>query len=219
MIKRIFTSLAIAIIYFSLSVQGLQYAGPIDAPRMETGIYATRKPFSGEGASPGNMPAEPTDSVGEMSVPVAPIVAQYNESDRSWTFFAKVVQLKDVSIYGRPGTIARIEYTRKEEPEYGWAVLQIDDFFFTEEINAITVGQEIQLEVIGEHVSSKGVNWDACARSDKYCQNAGFIEGGFPISEDYNGLTICPSNTMIYSGYASDDWINGMLAWKIKIED
>ena len=165
------------------------------------------------------MPAEPSDSVSEISVPVAPIVAQYNESDRSWIFFAKVVQLKDVSIYGRPGTIAKIEYMRKGELEYGWAVIQIDDFFFTEKSAAITVGQEIQLDVAGEHVSSKGVNWDECARSDKYCQNAGFIEGGFPISEDYNGLTICPSNTMIYSGYASDDWINGMLAWKIKIED
>ncbi len=219
MMKRIFTSLAITIIYFFLSIQGIQYVRPIGAPLMETRVDATRKPFSREGAPPGTMPVEPTDSVSEMSVPVAPIVAQYNESDRSWTFFAKVVQLKDVSIYGRPGTIAQIEYMRKGEPEYGWVVIQIDDFFFTEKIAAIMVEKEIRLQVSGEHVSSKGVNWDACARNDKYCQNASFIEGGFPVSEDYDGLTICPSNELIYSGYASDDWINGMLAWKIKIED
>jgi hypothetical protein len=199
MMKRIFTSLAITIIYFFLSIQGIQYVRPIDAPLMETRVDAARKPFSREGTPRGTVPAEPTDSVSEISVPVAPIVAQYNESDRSWTFFAKVVQLKDVSIYGRPGTIAKIEYMRKGELEYGWAVIQIDDFFFTEEIAAVMVGKEIRLQVSGDHVSSKGVNWDECVRSDKYCQNAGFIEGGFPVSEDYR-LMICPSNTMIYSG-------------------
>jgi hypothetical protein len=47
--------------------------------------------------------------------------------------------------------------------------------------------------------------------------NAGFIEGGFPQSEDYEGLTLCPSNTIIRSGFAPDDWINGMLAWKIRV--
>jgi len=47
--------------------------------------------------------------------------------------------------------------------------------------------------------------------------NAGFIEGGFPQSEDYYRLTLCPSNTIIRSGFAPDDWINEVLAWKIKV--
>ena len=41
----------------------------------------------------------------------------------------------------------------------------------------------------------------------------------FPISEDYGGLTISPSNTLIYSGSVDDDWVNGMLAWRIISED
>jgi hypothetical protein len=45
---------------------------------------------------------------------------------------------------------------------------------------------------------------------------AGFVEGGFPKSEDYGGLTLCPSNTIIRSGFSSADWINGMLAWKVR---
>jgi hypothetical protein len=47
--------------------------------------------------------------------------------------------------------------------------------------------------------------------------NASFIEGGFPRSEDYDGLTLCLSNRMIRPGFTPDDWINGMLAWKIRI--
>ncbi len=219
MIKRIFTSLAMTLIYFFLSVQGIKYAVPIDMPLTETGAYVEGKYFFATNISPGNIGTQRIDLPTEESVPTASTVARYNEYDRSWAFSAKVLQLKDVSIYGRPGTIAQIEYLRKEQPQYGWAVVKIDDFYFGEEANMITVGQEIRLVVSGEHVSSKGVNWDTCPRSDKYCQNAGFIEGAFPVSEDYNGLTICPSNELIYSGYASDDWINGMLAWKIEIEN
>ena len=47
--KRIFTSLAITIIYFFLSIQGIQYDRPIDAPAVETEVDVTRKPFSEEG--------------------------------------------------------------------------------------------------------------------------------------------------------------------------
>ena len=46
--------------------------------------------------------------------------------------------------------------------------------------------------------------------------NAAFVEGGFPMSEDYDGLTLCPSNTLIRSGFISDDWINGMVAWRVR---
>ena len=108
---------------------------------------------------------------------------------------------------------------RKGEPQYAWTVIKIDDYYFTDDNSPITEGQEIRLEVSGEYASSNGVNWEACPRNEKYCEYASFIEGGFPVSEDYYGLTICPSNTLIYSGYAEDDWINGMLAWKIKIQD
>ena len=163
--------------------------------------------------------AEHRDTTSEIVLSVSPIVAGYSESGRSWTFFAKVVQLKDVSMYGRRGTIARVEYLREGEPQYAWAVIKIDDYYFSDSTNAIIEGQRVMLEVFGEYVSANGVNWNACPQSDEYCQYAGFIEGGFPASADYNGLTLCPSNILIYSGYAPDDWINGMLAWKIKIED
>ncbi|HEX2996704.1 MAG TPA: hypothetical protein VHP14_17900 [Anaerolineales bacterium] len=219
MIKRVFTSLAMILIYFFLSVQGIKYTVPIDTPLTETGAYAARQYFFATEVSRRNMHMESTGLPTEKSVPSTSTVARYNEYDRSWTFSAKVLQLKDVSIYGRPGTIAQIEYLRKEQPQYGWAVVKIGDFYFGEEANRIAPGQEIRLEVSGEYVSSKGVNWEVCPHDDKYCQRASFIEGFFPMSEDYNGLTICPSNELIYSGYAPDDWINGMLAWKIEVEN
>ncbi len=57
------------------------------------------------------------------------------------------------------------------------------------------------------------------AQTDLFCQHAGFIEGGFPVSPDMDGLTISPSNTLIRFGHVSSDWINGMLAWKILLSE
>ena len=219
MIKRICATLAIALIFFYLGMQRTPRVVAMDALRTQGGIHSTGRAIPKEDEITMKISAERKDSADDMSMPVAPIVARYSESNRSWTFFAKVVELKDVSIYGRSGTIARVEYMRDGEPQHAWTVIKIDDYFFTNSNGAITEGQEIRLEVSGEYVSSKGVNWDACPRDDKYCQYASFIEGGFPVSEDYNGLTLCPSNLLIYSGYVSDDWINGMLAWKIMVKD
>jgi len=156
-----------------------------------------------------------TDTPLEEAAPAA----YYSESDDSWSFSARVLEIKDVSIYGRPGTIARIEYVHTGEVHEAWAALKIDDYSFSDRTSDITVGDQITLRVSGDYVSSKGVDWRACPASDKFCQHAGFIEGGFPTSEDYDGLTISPSNTLIYSGSVDDDWINGMLAWRIISED
>ena len=210
------TTFALVITYLLLLSNAIPKAVAIDAPLTQTGAHATGMKLSREDATITKMLAERKDSAEDTSVPVAPIVARYNESNREWTFFARVVQLKDVSIYGRRGTIARVEYMREGEALYAWTVIKIDDYYFSDSGEAIAAGQEIMLEVSGEHISSQGVNWEDCLHDDEYCQYASFIEGGFPVSEDYYGLTICPSNMLIYSGYVSDDWINGMLAWKIK---
>jgi len=161
---------------------------------------------------------EKTFVITDTSLEEAAPAAYYSESDHSWSFSAQVLDIKDVSIYGRPGSIARIEYVHRGEVREAWAVLKIDDYSFSDSTSDITVGDQITLRVSGNYVSSKGVDWSACAASDKFCQHAGFIEGGFPTSEDYGGLTISPSNTLIYSGSVDDDWINGMLAWQIIAE-
>jgi len=145
--------------------------------------------------------------------------AYYDESNQSWSFSAHVVEIKDVSIYGRPGSIAKIAYVDKGKVQEAWAVLTIDNYSFSDANRDIAVGDHIILTVSGNYVSSKGVDWSACPPSNEYCQNANFIEGGFPKSEDYGGLTISPSNTLIYSGRVAHDWINGMLAWQIISED
>ena len=155
----------------------------------------------------------------DASLEEAAPAAYYSESDNSWSFSAQVLEIKDVSIYGRPGSIARIEYVHRGEVREAWATLKIDDYSFSDSTSDITVGDQITLRVSGDYVSSKGVDWSACPASDKFCQHAGFIEGGFPSSEDYAGLTISPSNTLIYSGSIDNDWINGMLAWQITSED
>jgi hypothetical protein len=190
-----------------------------DASLMRTGVHSIDGKLSRGNVPVAKTPAQHEDSADVASAPVASTVARYDGSNHSWTFFGKIDQIKDVSIYGRPGTIAQVEFMREGKPQFAWTVIQIDDYYFVEDNSTLTPGQKVLLEVSGEHVSAKGVNWQACASNDNYCENASFIEGGFPVSEDYAELTTCPSNTLIYSGYASDDWINGMLAWKIKIQD
>lgn len=143
----------------------------------------------------------------------------FSKSDNSWSLPVRVLEIETVSLYGQPGSIARIEYVYQGESRIGWAVLRIEDYSFIDGSRDIAVGDKLSLRVSGDYVSSKGVDWSACPASDEFCQRASFIEGGFPTSEDYGGLTISPSNTLIYSGSLDDDWINGMLAWRIFSEN
>ena len=157
--------------------------------------------------------------ISDTSLEEAAPAAHYSESDQSWSFSAQVLEIKDVSIYGRPGSIARIEFVDRGEVNQAWAVLKIDDYSFSDSTSDITIGDQITLQVSGDYVSRNGVDWSTCPRTDLYCQHAGFIEGGFPVSEDFGGLTISPSNTLIRWGSVASDWINGMLAWKIRLSE
>lgn len=156
-----------------------------------------------------------TDTPLEDGVPAA----YYDESNQSWSFSAQVVEIRDVSIYGRPGSIVKLVYVDRGKAREAWAALTIDNYSFSDASSDITVGDQVTLRVSGNYVSSKGVDWSSCFAGDEFCQYASFIEGGFPKSEDYDGLSISPSNSLIYSGSAARDWINGMLAWQITSEN
>lgn len=149
-----------------------------------------------------------------------PYGLHYNKADNSWTLYATVLQLKTTSVYGRLGEIAQIEYSVDGQKfRNGWIVLKVDDYSFVDgasQVITIETGQNVQLYISGAYVSSSGVDWEECPHDDTYCIYASFVEGGFPKSEDYDGLTLSPSNTIIRSGFVPNDWINGMLAWKVK---
>jgi hypothetical protein len=162
---------------------------------------------------------EKTTAITDTSIVDTAHAVNYSEKEKSWSFSAQVLEIRDVSIYGRPGSIAKIQYMDKGTVRKAWTVLKIDDYSFSDSTSAISVSDTIKLRVSGNYVSSNGVDWSMCSTSDEYCQHAGFVEGGFPISEDYGGLTLSPSNTFIYSGSVDDDWVNGMLAWRIISED
>jgi hypothetical protein len=167
-------------------------------------------------SSPSASAAAPVAIINESPLEKTATAARYNESTHSWTLSAKVLQIKDVSIYGRPGSIAKIEYINNGKPKQAWAAIKIEDYSFSDSTSALIEGDKITLQLFGKYVSSRGVDWKDCPKNDLYCQNASFIEGGFPTSEDFNGLAISPSNMLIYRGSAEgSDWVNGILAWKI----
>jgi hypothetical protein len=150
-----------------------------------------------------------------------PYGLHYNMDENSWSLYATVLQPKVTSIYGRPGEIAQIEYSLDgQNLRNGWIVVRIDNYSFVDETSkaaSVKAGQNLQLYISGVYVTSSGVDWEKCPIDTTYCMQAGFVEGGFPRSEDYGGLTLCPSNTIIRAGFIPDDWINGMLAWKVRI--
>jgi len=150
------------------------------------------------------------DTINDIAISSQLYGLHYDHDENSWTLFATVLQLKKTSVYGRPGEIAQIEYSlNREINRYGWIVLRIDDYSFIDEESKnadIQVGQNLVLYIKGEYVSAKGVDWEECPMGDTYCMNASFVDGG---------LTLCPSNTLIRSGFVSNDWLNGLLAWKI----
>lgn len=128
------------------------------------------------------------------------------------------MQLKTTSIYGRSGEISQIEYSLDgERSRYAWVVVKIDNYSFSDDA-AINIGQNL-LCVSGMYVSPNGVDWEKFPNKVLYCMNAGFVEGGFLYSEDYDGLALCPSNTIIRSGYTPDNWINGISAWRISVSN
>ena len=59
--------------------------------------------------------SEKTIVITDTSLEETAPAAYYSESDNSWSFSAQVLEIKDVSIYGRPGSIARIEYVHRRE--------------------------------------------------------------------------------------------------------
>ncbi len=215
--KYLYTIIFTTILVVLQLVGGGVTDGSMDAPHESGEVGSYREPARKAVVLP---PADlRPGEVGDAEVSEKPYGLHYNTDENSWTLYATILQLKNTSVYGRPGEIAQIEYSLDgEKPRYAWIVVKIDDYSFSDGTSAIIDnGQSIQLYVSGAHVSPKGVDWEKCPKNDTYCRNAGFIEGGFPQSEDYDGLTLCPSNTIIRSGYAPDDWINGMLAWKVRV--
>jgi hypothetical protein len=153
--------------------------------------------------------------------PLNPVLSRglrYDPAAHKWFLSAKALQVSDRSIWGRPGRIVKLLYVDYDAKfRVAWAALDVDGYELTTE--SVTVGQIVTLYVEGTYVSEKGVDWSACPISDEYCVYANFVEGGYPASEDYDGLTMCPSNDLIRSGHAPLQWFHGILFWKIETSD
>ena len=125
--------------------------------------------------------SEKTFVISDTSLEEAAPAAHYSESDQSWSFSAQVLEIKDVSIYGRPGSIARIEYVDRGEVNQAWAVLKIDDYSFSDSTSDITVGDQITCRCLGTMFHPREWIGARALGADVFCQHAGFIEGGFPV--------------------------------------
>src|SRR5690242_13496337 len=79
--------------------------------------------------------SEKTFVITDKSLEEAAPEAYYSESDNSWSCSARVLEIKDVSIYGRPGSIAKIAYVHRGELRDAWAVIKIDDYSFSGSIS------------------------------------------------------------------------------------
>ncbi|MGE5378452.1 MAG: hypothetical protein ACM3XO_25615 [Bacteroidota bacterium] len=100
--------------------------------------------------------AAPVAIINESPLEKTATAARYSESAHSWTLSAKVLQVKDVLIYGRPGSIAKIEYANNGKPKQTWVAVKIDDYSFIDNTSTIIEGDKIILQISGKYVSSNG---------------------------------------------------------------
>src|SRR5687767_11892986 len=77
-----------------------------------------------KGASTSVRLLEKTVVITDTSLKEASPAAYYSDSDNSWSFSGHVLEIKDVSIYGRPGSIARIQYVHRGNVREAWAALK-----------------------------------------------------------------------------------------------
>ena len=78
------------------------------------------------------------DEARDAEVSEKPYGLHYNADENSWTLYATVLQLKNTSVYGRPGEIAQIEYSLDgERSRYAWIVVKIDDYSSSDGTGAV----------------------------------------------------------------------------------
>lgn len=135
-------------------------------------------------------------------IKIALLAAQplgYDPAQREWSFTGRVLEVREVSLVGFPGQVARVQ-SRFFAP---WVVLQVDQVRLSE--TPLKTGQWVRVSIAGPHVSQAGVDWSACpAEQREACHFGGLMDSG-PASPD-TGFPLTPSYELIHFGRAAPHW-------------
>ena len=123
----------------------------------------------------------------------------YDQTQRRWSFTGRVLDVREVSLMGFSGQVARVQ-SRNFAP---WVVLKIDQVSLSE--TPVETGQWVQVAIAGPHVSKKVVDWSACVSDQRdYCFFGEILDSGLE-SPDTDFL-LTPSNELIHFGRTSPSW-------------
>ena len=122
-------------------------------------------------------------------------------SAHTWSFTGEVLEVRQVSIMGKPAQVARVHSADFD----AWVIQRMDEGPFEVVLGNAAVGDQVRVSISGAHVSKNGVDWDLCEPIiSNYCRLGWLYDNG-PLSGDWN-LPLSPSNEFIHSGHPNPSW-------------
>jgi hypothetical protein len=130
---------------------------------------------------------------------------------QTWSFTGRVTEVRQVELFGKPATLARVRSTDFET----WVIQRLDAGRFEVILGRAQPGDQVRVSVSGAHVSSNGVDWELCQPvASNYCRLGNLYEAG-PVSLDWH-LPVSPSNEFIHFGQPNPAWQQGLF-WQTEI--
>ncbi|MCX6068661.1 MAG: hypothetical protein NT121_23425 [Chloroflexi bacterium] len=129
----------------------------------------------------------------------------------TWSFTGMVTETRQVVLYGRPATVARVQSADFS----AWVIQRVE----TEGpegavvLGSAKVGERVQVSITGAHVFKERIDWSLCGQS-AVCTQGAFYDDG-PFSPDWNA-PLSPGNEFIHSRHPNPSW-EFALFWNTEI--
>lgn len=138
---------------------------------------------------------------------------RFLRAERAWRFYGVAAETRQINLI-QPVRLVKVYYLSADgELSLTWAATEIQfpgQPVYALAAGPIQAGQLIGLQVQGEHVTQKGVFWEACP--SEYCHLAERIDSMIVLDELGTGL----SNGFIRHGWEPPaDPLYGFLCWQI----
>ncbi|MCG2787701.1 MAG: hypothetical protein L6461_21655 [Anaerolineae bacterium] len=140
----------------------------------------------------------------------------YDPDRREWSFGGIVTDVRQATLLGQPGQVARVQGTDFAV----WVALKVQRLQLTDA--AIRHGDQVLVSIDGPHVLLNEVDWSQCGNinvtgvsSFEYCAMGATLDDGL-LNLD-TGYKLSPSNELIRSGRAAQRWQAGVLYWNTSL--
>jgi hypothetical protein len=132
-------------------------------------------------------------------------------SPRAWSFTGVVTEIREVSLFGMPARVAKVQST----DFHAWVIQRMDEDRFEVVLGNARPGDLVKVSIHGAHVFRNRVDWDLCKPADSnYCRLGSLVDSGL-LSLDWN-VPLSPSNEFIHLGHPNPSW-HEPLFWNTEV--